>query len=80
MKAFARELSWFFIAILLATPVAFLFGYIMGLEPEGVTLTKTEEVFQMELFLIGAVLAFVSTYLMRIIIWAFSKYLINKSE
>ncbi len=78
MKAFARELAWFFIAIVLAAPVAYFFGYLMALEPEGATMTKFEEVFQMELFIIGAILGFVCTYLMRVIIWAVAKYLIEE--
>ena len=75
MKVLARELSWFFIAVLLAGPVAYFFGYLMGLEPEKATLTINEEVFQMELFIIGAILGFICTYLIRIIIWAVVKFL-----
>lgn len=78
MKALARELAWFFIAILLAAPVAYFFGYLMALEPEGTSMNNFEEVFQMELFIIGAILGFVSTYVMRVIIWAVAKYLIEE--
>ncbi len=77
MRALARELSWFFIAILLAAPIAYFFGfYLMNLEPEGPTLTKNEEVFYMELFIIGGILGFICTYFIRVIIWAVTKYLI----
>ncbi len=75
MKAFARELSWFFIAILLAVPVAYVFGYLMNLTPEGEIMTFSEEVFQMELFIVGAIIGFICTYLMRLIIWAVVEYL-----
>jgi ABC-type multidrug transport system permease subunit len=78
MKAFARELVWFFMAILIASPIAYFFGYLMELKPEGPSMTTEEEVFQMELFIIGAIIAFISTYLMRVIIWAVAKFLITE--
>jgi ABC-type multidrug transport system permease subunit len=78
MKAFARELAWFFVAIVVAAPIAYFFGYLMNLEPEGPSMSQTEEVFQMELFIIGGIIGFVSTYLMRIIIWAVAKFLISE--
>ena len=80
MKALARELIWFFIAVILATPIAYFFGYLTGLEPEGLQLTNDEEVFQMELFFIGWIIGFICTYFMRVIIWAVSKYLIKEEE
>ncbi|MEQ9289274.1 MAG: hypothetical protein RIG77_20270 [Cyclobacteriaceae bacterium] len=75
MKALARELIWFFIAAILSIPIAYFFIYLMGLSPEGAQLSKTEEVFQMELFIIGAILGFVCTYFIRVIIWSVAKYL-----
>jgi len=47
------------------------------LQPEGVQTTSIEEVFEMELFLIGAIIGFVCTYLMRVLIWSIMKNLIN---
>lgn len=78
MKILARELIWFFIALILAAPVAYLFSYSMGLEPEGVTLSTEEEVFQLEFFIIGYGIGIVCTYIMRIVIWAVTTYLINE--
>ena len=80
MKALARELIWFFIAILLATPIAYFFGHIEGLKPEGAQMTIEEEVFQMEMFIIGFIIGFVCTYFMRVIIWAIAKILIKEEE
>ena len=80
MKALARELIWLFIAIILATPIAYFFGYLPGIKPEGLQLTNDEEVFQMELFIIGWIIGFISTYFMRVIIWAVSKNLIKEEE
>jgi ABC-type multidrug transport system permease subunit len=78
MKAFAREIAWFFMAIVIAVPIAYLFAYLLSLEPQGPSLTISEEVFQMEFFIIGAILGFVCTYLIRIIIWAIAKFLISE--
>ena len=78
MKILARELIWFFIALILAAPVAYLFSYLIGLEPEGVTLSTEEEVFQLEFFIIGYIIGMVCTYIMRIVIWAVTTYLINE--
>ncbi len=78
MKAFARELIWFFIALVLAMPVAFLFSYSSNLQAESDQLKPLEEVFEMEFFIIGFILGFIFTYFMRAIIWAIAKYLILK--
>ena len=78
MKILARELIWFFIALILAVPVAYLFSYSMGLEPEGITLSTEEEVFQLEFFIIGYCIGIICTYIMRIVIWAVTTYLINE--
>lgn len=79
MRALARELSWFFLAILLAAPIAYFFGYyLLDVKPEGPTLTKNEEIFYMELFIIGAIFGFICTYLIRVIIWAVTKYLVGE--
>ena len=80
MKALARELIWFFIAIVLATPVAYFFSQLLGLKPEGSLLTVDEDVFQMELFIVGWIIGFICTYFMRVIIWAVSKYLIKEED
>ncbi len=77
MKVLARELLWFFIAIILSAPLAYVFSYIMSLDPADITLTMEEEVFQMELFIVGGILGFIGTYLVRIIIWAVYKHLIS---
>lgn len=77
MKAFAREIAWLMIALLFAVPVGYLFGRLLGLQPEGAERTSIEEVFEMELFLIGAIIGFVCTYLMRVLIWSLMKNLIN---
>jgi hypothetical protein len=76
MKIFARELLWFLLALVLAAPVAWLFSYSLGLEPTGPTISTEEEVFQMELFIIGYIVGIIGTYLMRLVIWAVQKVFI----
>ena len=39
MKTVARELVWFFVAVLLAVPVGYLFGSLLELKPEGKSAT-----------------------------------------
>ncbi|MCR9249859.1 MAG: hypothetical protein NXI20_05520 [bacterium] len=80
MKALARELLWFFTAVVLCMPIAYLFAYLLDLKPEGPTMTFNEEVFQMELFIVGAIIGFIGTYIMRVIIWAMKKYLIKEEN
>jgi hypothetical protein len=77
MKTVARELMWLLIAILLAVPMGYLFGTILELEPEADTATTIETVFEMELFIIGAIIGFVLTYVMRVLMWAISKQLVS---
>lgn len=76
MKTFARELLWFLFALVLAAPVAWFFSYSLGLEPSGPDLSTEEEVFQMELFIIGYIVGIIGTYLMRLVIWAVKKVFI----
>ncbi len=79
MKTLARELLWLFIAIILALPIAVLFSYLIGVEPNK-EFALDEEVFEMELFIVGGVLGFIGAYFMRVIIWAVAKYLIVEKE
>lgn len=65
----ARELLWFFGAALVAVPIAVLFNYMMVKVPlEGAS--ETEQVFEMELFVIGGIIGFIGTYFMRAVMWA----------
>ena len=73
MKIIAREILWFFLALVLAAPVAWFFSYSLGLEPSGPSLSTEEEVFQMELFIIGYIVGIIGTYIMRLVIWAVKK-------
>ena len=68
-KAVARELLWFFGAVIVAVPVALLFHYLTVKEPL-TDATEPELVLEMELLIIGGLLGFVGTYFMRAVMWA----------
>lgn len=78
MKIFAREFLWFITAIILALPVAYLFIEYMSLTPAGNQLTIQEQTFEMELFITGGIIGIIFTYIMRLVIWAITKIIIEK--
>jgi len=78
MKIFAREFLWFITAIILALPVAYLFIEYMSLTPAGNQSTIQEQTFEMELFITGGIIGIIFTYIMRLVIWALTKILIEK--
>ncbi len=79
MKVVARELLWFFIAALLAVPIAVFFSYLVAVEPNK-KYALTEEVFEMELFLIGGIIGFVGVYFIRVTMWAVVTYLTGNKK
>ena len=78
MKIFAREFLWFITAIILALPVSYLFIEYLALTPAGDKSTIYEQTFEMELLITGAIIGIIFTYLMRLVIWAIKKILIEK--
>ena len=80
MKVIARELVWLFIALMLSMPVGYIFGSLLGLRPENDELNSLEEVFEMEVFLIGAIIGFVLTYIMRVFMWAITKFALSERK
>ena len=75
MKIFAREFLWFITAIILALPVSYLFIEYLALTPAGDQSTIYEQTFEMELFITGAIIGFILTYIMRLVIWSIKKIL-----
>lgn len=75
MKIFAREFLWFITAIILALPVSYLFIEYLALTPSGDQSTIYEQTFEMELFITGAIIGFILTYIMRLVIWSIKKIL-----
>ena len=78
MKIFAREFLWFITAIILALPVSYLFIEYLALTPAGDQSTIYEQTFEMELLIMGAIIGIIFTYVMRLVIWAIKKILIEK--
>lgn len=78
MKIFAREFLWFITAIILALPVAYLFIEYMSLTPAGNQSTIQERTFEMELFITGGIIGIIFTYIMRLVIWAITKIIIEE--
>ena len=78
MKIFAREFLWFITAIILALPVSYLFIEYLSLTPAGDQSTIYEQTFEMELFITGALIGIIFTYIMRLFIWAIKKILIEE--
>ncbi len=78
MKIFAREFLWFITAIILALPVSYLFIEYLSLTPAGDQSTIYEQTFEMELFIMGALIGIIFTYIMRLVIWAIKKILIEE--
>ncbi len=78
MKIFAREFLWFITAIILALPVSYLFIEYLALTPSGDQSTIYEQTFEMELFITGAIIGFILTYIMRLVIWSIKKILIEE--
>ena len=78
MKIFAREFLWFITAIILALPVSYLFIEYLSLTPAGDQSTIYEQTFEMELFITGALIGIIFTYIMRLVIWAIKKILIEE--
>jgi len=66
----AKELLFFFIAVIVAVPVAIFFVYLMKLQPAGNTLSQEEQVFEMQFLIAGAILGFIGVYLVRLVVWA----------
>jgi heme/copper-type cytochrome/quinol oxidase subunit 2 len=80
MKVFARELIWLMIALMLCLPVAYIFGSMLQLSPEDQVMRVEEEVFEMELYIIGAIIGVIFTYIMRLVMWAIVKYAARNEE
>lgn len=73
MKVLAREFLWMMIALIFAVIAGYFFGYSLELSPSSNLATIEESVFELELFVIGAIFGFICAYILRIIAWAILK-------
>lgn len=70
-KAVARELLWFFTAIICAVPISLLFNYLLNMQPVANEPTLQEKVLQLDFILIiGLIVGMLFVYLVRLVIWA----------
>lgn len=73
----AREFLYFFVALIVALPVGFLFLYILHVEPAGASMSADEKVLEMDFLLIGGLLGFIGVYLVRLTVWGVKQLLIS---
>jgi hypothetical protein len=71
----AKEVLYFFIALVVAVPVSLFFLHLVNLQPAAPQLSQDEGVLEMDLLLIGAVLGFVGVYVIRLTVWAVKQLL-----
>jgi hypothetical protein len=76
MKIIARELLWFFTAVVIGLPVGYIYLKYLALQPEGDNYKIQEEVFEMEFFLMGWFIGVIGTYIARLVKWAICKIFI----
>jgi hypothetical protein len=69
-KFFAKEFLWLILTIVLAIPLGFVFLHFLELSPQGQQYNYEEEVFLVQLYLIGVLLSFAGIYIIRIMISA----------
>jgi len=74
----AKEFLYFFVGLVVAIPVGFLFLYIVDIQPAGEALNQDEKVLEMDLLFIGGLLGFVGVYLIRLTVWAVKKLLVSE--
>lgn len=74
----AKEFLYFFIAVVVALPVAFLFLYLVHVEPAGTVMSEDEKVLEMDLLAIGGLLGFIGVYLIRLTVWAVKQLLVSE--
>lgn len=72
MKKVAKEFLFFLAILIICIPLGFLFLYFLRLvsETESGYTTRDEDVFVLELYIVGYIVSFVGIYMVRIIIAA----------
>lgn len=66
----AKELLYLLVALVVAVPVALLFLALVDTTSPTQPLSPDEQVLEMDLLIIGALLGFIGVYLVRAIMWA----------
>lgn len=72
----AKELLYFFVALMVAITSSFFFLYALNVKPQHAgAMTKDEKVLETELMIIGAIIGFLGVYVVRLAVWAVQKVL-----
>lgn len=69
-KIIAREFLWFWITLVAAAPLAFLFLVCLDLVAKKNEFSEGEKIFVVELFLLAYIINFFGVYLIRLIVLA----------
>ena len=69
MKAiFMRELFWFILTIVISLLLSLFFMELVNLSSSSINLKDIEEIFTVQLYIIGCIVSFICIYIIRIII------------
>lgn len=74
MKIFVRELFWLVLSAVLSLILGFVFLELIELTSTQRTLQPIEQVFSVELYLIGCLISIVAIYIVRIIFIAIKMF------
>ncbi|MDA9144403.1 hypothetical protein N9N76_01500 [Flavobacteriaceae bacterium] len=72
-----RELFWLVLSFVLSLVLSFFFLELLDLTSSARDLKRVEQIFSVQLYLIGCVVSFISIYIVRIIVTAI-KLLVQK--
>jgi len=68
IRVFYREVMWFVITIILSLMLGFLYLEILNLSSSDRHLKSIEQIFSVQLYLIGCIVSFISIYIVRLIV------------
>ena len=63
-----RELFWFILTIVISLLLSLFFMELVNLSSSSVNLKDIEEIFTVQLYIIGCIVSFICIYIIRIII------------
>ncbi|MAJ36319.1 MAG: hypothetical protein CMC19_09940 [Flavobacteriaceae bacterium] len=78
-KIIVRETFWFLLSVVLSLLLSFVFLEILQLTSTNRNMNKLEQVFSVQLYIIGCFMSIIFIYVVRVIAYAL-KFLILKKE
>lgn len=70
-----REILWFFISLILAVPLGFVFLSFMKLSSAAPSVNDLEKLFVIQLLIVSFFVAFFAIYVVRLVVYAIKKWL-----